>query len=520
MSLLEQIQALSCSVEEQHAFLQRVKPVVRVEDFQRIEALQRLLLQTREALEQNQQSTAKLRRVLFGPKTEKTSKVCPPAPAPPAPNKMKRQGHGRRGAGRYTGARRIPVCHPTLKAGQRCEKCRRGKLRLQKRHGVAMQLRGSPPVTATVWELEKLRCDGCGALFTAPPPLEAGQEKFDASVGTMVGLLRFGCGLPHYRLARLQESLGVPLPESTQWEVMLPVAQAAEPAFQELIRQAAQAAVLYVDDTKMRVRELRKKGEGGIDPKRKGTFTTAVVGELSGKTAVTFFTGWKHAGENLSEVLRHRAAGLEPPIQMCDALSRNFTREFRTVLANCLVHGRREFLDVRESFPTECRHVLEQLGEIYRIDAEAKEGGLSPTQRLVHHQTYSEPVVAELQRWMADLLEQKRTEPNSGLGQAIRYMQNHWEPLTLFLRVSGAPLDNNVAERTLKMAILHRKNSMGYKTVLGAKVGDLFMSLIHTCRRNGANPFEYLLALARNPEAVAAQPSAWLPWNYPHPATA
>ena len=233
-----------------------------------------------------------------------------------------------------------------------------------------------------------------------------------------------------------------------------------------------------------------------------------------------FFTGWKHAGENLSAVLRHRAAGLEPPIQMCDASSRNVPVEFRTLLANCLVHGRREFVDAREYFASECRHVLEQLAEVYRVDAEAKERCLSPPERLAHHQAHSGPVMAGLQTWMAEELAQKRTEPNSSLGLAIRYMQNHWEPLTLFLRVAGAPLDNNVAERTLKAAILHRKNSMGYKTVNGAKVGDIFMSLIHTCRSNGINPFEYLLALARNPEAVAAHPGDWLPWNYPQPARA
>jgi hypothetical protein len=385
-----------------------------------------------------------------------------------------------------------------------------------------MQLKGSPPVTATLWELEKLRCDGCGTVFTAPVPPEAGTEKYDVSVGPTVGLLRYGCGLPHYRLARLQESLGVPLPESTQWELMLPVVDAAEPAFKELIRQAAQASVVYLDDTWMRVRELRSKGGGGIDPKRTGTFTTAVVAEIGGFTAVAFFTGWKHAGENLSEVLQHRVAGLEPPIQMCDALSRNrsrkFTIAFQTLLANCIVHARREFLDVREAFPAECGHVVEQLGEIYRFDAEAKERGLSPSERLIHHQTHSGPVMAELQHWMAKILVKKRTEPNDGLGRAIAYMQNHWDALTLFLRVPGAPLDNNISERTLKMAILHRKNSLGYKTVMGAKVGDLFMSLIHTCRRNGANPFDYLLALARNPLAVAAAPGDWMPWNYPQPS--
>src|SRR5207253_849936 len=90
----------------------------------------------------------------------------------------------------------------------------------------------------------------------------------------------------------------------------------------------------------------------------------------------------------------------------------------------------------------------------------------------------------------------------------------HWQRLTLFLRKAGAPLDNNLCEQTLKMAILHRKNSLSYRTQHGAEVGDLFMSLIHTCRLGGVNPFDHLMALAQNPEQVRTHPEQWLPWNF------
>ena len=115
---------------------------------------------------------------------------------------------------------------------------------------------------------------------------------------------------------------------------------------------------------------------------------------------------------------------------------------------------------------------------------------------------------------LARQLEEKRTEPNSALGGAIGYMLKHWDPLTLFLRQAGAPLDNNVCERALKKAILHRKNALFYKTRNGARVGDLFMSLIYTCQLNEANPFDYLTELQRHAEAVAACPERWMPWNY------
>jgi transposase len=93
-------------------------------------------------------------------------------------------------------------------------------------------------------------------------------------------------------------------------------------------------------------------------------------------------------------------------------------------------------------------------------------------------------------------------------------MLRHWDKLTLFLRHAGAPLDNNLCERALKKAILHRKNALFYKTRNGARVGDLFMSLIYTCQLNQINPFDYLTELQRHADRLATAPDCWLPWNY------
>jgi transposase len=263
----------------------------------------------------------------------------------------------------------------------------------------------------------------------------------------------------------------------------------------------------------------QRRRDGGLDPKRKGTFTSNLLAYVDGRPLALYFTGWQHAGENLGDVLRLRSVNLEPPIQMCDALSRNLSLEFTTILAHCLSHARREFVTVAPSFPDECRHVLQSLGQVYRVDAQAKELEMNPEQRLVHHQTHSRAVMEQLRAWIHEQMEAKEVEPNSGLGQAIAYLLKHWEPLTLFLRKAGTPLDNNRCEQALKMAILHRKNSLSYKTLNGARTGDLFMSLIHTCRLNQINPFEYLLAIATQPDAVKLVPQAWLPWNYPKSET-
>jgi transposase len=167
---------------------------------------------------------------------------------------------------------------------------------------------------------------------------------------------------------------------------------------------------------------------------------------------------------------------------------------------------------VTPNFPQECRFVLETLGKVYRYDAQAEEQGLSPEERLRFHQEHSLPVMDALHAWLSAQFEEKRVEPNSGLGSAITYCLKHWKRLTLFLRQAGAPLDSNLVERALKKAI-HRKNSLFYKTENGAEVGDLFMSLIHTCELNGANPFDYLTELLRHAEELKRSPSEWMPWN-------
>ena len=524
MSEARTFEAPLLSQAQRDAFLARVRPAVSTEDYRTIEAMSHVLPKIVAIIEQDNMTLRKLRHLLFGAKTEQTHRVCPPVATPVAPvpqtPKPKRKGHGRLKAKDYTGARWVYVAHPNLKPGCLCPLCAKGAVRPQKRNAILLHIEGSPPIAATGYELARLRCDTCGGVFTAPVPVEAGQEKYAPSVPVTIALLRYGTGMPHYRLARLQQSLGVPLPESTQWELLEPFSELARPVFDELVAQAANSPLLHHDDTTMRILDLRRPGTSSaaelaqIEPQRKGTFTTNVLAEVEQHPVALYYTGWQHAGENLAAVLSQRDAALAPPIQMCDALSRNMSPQANTILAHCLAHGRREFVTVAPSFPDECRHVLDSLGEVYRFDAQAKQLGLKPEPRLVHHQTHSQPVMAQLKAWMQDKLDGKHVEPNSGLGRAMGYLLKHWEPLTLFLRKPGAPLDNNRCEQALKMAILHRKNSLSYKTLNGARTGDLFMSLINTCRLNRINPFAYLLALATHAKEVASNPAAWLPWNY------
>jgi hypothetical protein len=349
-------------------------------------------------------------------------------------------------------------------------------------------------------------------VYTAEAPPEAGEKKYDESAASMIALLRYGSGVPWYRLRGLERSLGIPLPVATQCEVVAETAVPLQPALDELKRQAAQGEVVHNDDTSMRVLSLDRDAD--ISPERTGVFTSGLVWIFQGRRIALFFTGCKHAGENLAEVLKQRSPGLPPPIQMCDALSRNVPKLVETLVANCNAHNRRNFVKVTVSFPEPCQFVLETLGEVYGYDEVAREQGMSPEERLRFHQEHSGPVMEKLHTWCHVQFDERKVEPNSGLGQAISYLLKHWEKLTLFLRAAGAPIDNNLVERALKKAILHRKNSLFYKTRKGAEMGDLFMSLIHTCELNGVNPFDYLNELQRHAEDLKRHPSEWMPWNY------
>lgn len=523
-------------IEELEAIVERTQAgALSPEDQERLRSAIETLGWLTNAIGEKSASIARLQQILFGAKTEKASRVLCQEPEGDRPGssrapKEKQKGHGRNGAAAYPGAERIRVPHESLKAGCRCPECKRGKVYLLNEPRRIVRVTGQAPLRARIFEKETLRCNLCGEVFPAKSPEGIGEKKYGASAGAMIGLLKYGTGTPFNRLEGLQGNLGIPLPAATQWEIVEEAAEEIAPVHDELVRQAAQGEVLHNDDTPMTILALlggSKKAavaeeiEPGEDvgdeeaTERTGIFTSGIVSTREGLRIGLFFTGSKHAGENLTDVLRKRASELPPPIQMCDALSRNSPDSaFETVLGNCVGHGRRKFVHLVEIFPEECRYVIEKLRDVYRNEAIARERKLSPEARLEFHQKESAEIMGDLRTWMEGKLNRKEVEPNSPIGGAMKYMLKHWEKLTLFLRKAGAPLDNNLCERALKKAILHRKNALFYKTENGARVGDVFMSLIHTAELNSVNAFEYLTELLEHPEDLKRDPASWMPWNY------
>jgi transposase len=508
------------------------KDLLPQQQFELLSAITESILFLRAAYEQKRISERNLLRMMFGPFTESARVILQEEKEREEEKRDKKEkpkGHGRNGVEDYPGARRQKVPHTEMKAGQQCPECLRGTLYQfrGKEPAVLVRFTASIPVDATVYEIERLRCSACQKIYSAPLPVEAQKPKYDETVGAMIGVLRYGAGLPMNRIETLQQDFGIPLPSSTQWAIVDRMAEVISPAYEELARLGAQGEVIHNDDTSMGVlalckirqqqrQEAEEEDEAGNNQKnsRTGCFTSGFVCLTDGRRIALFFTGEHHAGENMEALLQKRKQDLAPPIQMCDGLSRNLPKSFQTILGNCVSHGRRHFVDVFEDFPEECRFVIETLKEVFKNEDIALQANMTPAERLLFHQSQSKPWMDKLNKWLDEQFEQKKVEPNSGLGKAISYMRKHWEPLTLFLKIENAPLHNNIAERALKMAVLHRKNSMFFKTFRGAHVGDALMSLIHTCRLSNANPFEYLVALQLHREQLKANPQQWMPWNY------
>ena len=488
-------------------------------------------------------SLKRFRQMVFGPPAKAPRKPCaqsktdvdgcPQSSSPSldqrlaAPEPRRRGGHlpgqGRLGAAAYVGAKRIACRHDEFKVGQRCPVCGRGRL-YELPAGVEMRIDGHALLSAIRYDIEKLRCSACGQVFTAQLPTEAGVEKYTPRAKAVLAMCRYYLGLPFYRLQSYQTMLGVPVPDASQWEHIEHVGNWSYRVFEALETLAAQGELIYQDDTSVRMLSLMKENQqiraqaqaqGLSRPKeRTGMFTTALVVRVGERTIYLYYSGRAHAGENLALLLSQRQGDQSAPLVMSDALSRHDIEEPAVIRCHCLAHGRRQFSDLEEVFPSECRVVIDLLSDVFDHEAHTRKEQMSPAARLAYHQAFSGPLMDELKGWLTKQVEDCLVEPNSSLGKAIGYMRTHWETLTRFLQIANAPLDNNLVERALKLCMRQRKNSLFYKNEPSAYMASVLTSLIATCVYAGINALDYLVALQDNRRAVFAHPQEWLPWEW------
>ena len=426
----------------------------------------------------------------------------------------KPKNHGHRPSSDYTQANVIEIPHQALKKGDTCPECLKGRL-FQLKSGTVIRIVGQPWLQVEIYKPERLRCPLCGRVFTANLPTECHTgSRVDYSAKAIVTVLKYRGGVPFYRQEQVQEILGAPISASEIWEMTEDVANALQPIYSILLQEAAQAELIQNDDTKAKIlSRMKELKEAEKTAERTGTVTTcilAVLRKIEVQIAL-FFTGWKHAGENLDDLMKKRPSNLPKPTQQCDALSRNVPENQETHLSNCLAHLRRRFYELVDLWTKEVIKIIGLFTGVFKNDHESPKDHL---ERLKWHQEKSAPMMNQIKKYCNDLVDEKKVEPNSSLGKAIAYLNNHWEAFTLFLRIPGVPLTNNDTERLLKRSVLNRKNAYFFKNETGAKIADILMSFMETCVLNHTNPYDYLLAVQEHQSDVRQNPQLWLPWLY------
>ena len=426
----------------------------------------------------------------------------------------KRRGHGRNPASAYQGARKVYCRHRELISGSRCPdpKCT-GKVYQVSRPHSFIQFTGQPVISATHYLQEVVRCTLCGKEYEAPLPERVKPQKFDETADAAIAINKYVAASPFYRMSGLQQMCQIPLSESTLFSRCAVVAEVLLPIYKQMEREAANAKILYGDDTWLRILELMKENQAKGKGERVGIQTTGFVAQRAdGVKIALYLNGRRHLGENVEMLLTRRSRELGPVIRMNDALAANWSGNEKRIKCCCLTHARRKFAELEKFYPQACGQVLDRIGEIYQNEAATK--GMSDEERLAYHQKHSGPILSELKQWMDEELKERRVEPNSSLGNAISYFQNNYEELTTYLRVPGAPIDNNVAEQALKAPVMIRKNAYFYRTSYGACVGGIILSVLMSCRLNQTNLWNYLVSVLKKSAEVKRNPGAFLPWNY------
>ena len=425
----------------------------------------------------------------------------------------KKKGHGRNHSDEYTGAETEEVKHNDLKAGDDCpiEGCS-GKL-YEVEPGVVINIEGTPIASAKKYLIEKLRCSLCGELFVAPTPNDVNPDKrYSESFAAMLMINKYFMAVPLYRQETLQDMLGIPLPSSTQWDIIASYEPLLKVVYQQLMQDAANGEGFHLDDTSAKILEIIKECE--TEGKKSGKcFTTGMISVHDDHKVALFVTDENAAGTTFAPVFSLRYKALPEPYVMMDALTANIPQEIEEglyTLCYCIVHARRNFYDLGDGYDDLVDFVIESITTLYDNDKQTK--AMSKSARLAYHQKHSLSVMNKLKSHLESY--KKDFEPNSSAGKAIDYMLKRWTELTQFLRLGDAPIDNNEMERALKLPIRNRKNSMFYKTRRGAAIAGYIQSMIYSAAQNNINPYHYLKSVLTHEDEVMKNPKQWLPWNY------
>lgn len=423
------------------------------------------------------------------------------------------KNHGRTPASAYKNAIEEKVLHSIYKVGSDCPLNCGGKL-YELQPSVIVQIRGQSDAYAVNYQLQRLRCKTCGALFTAEPPEGVSREnKYDAQFKANVAVNKYMTGSAFHAMQTRYGAEELPISDATLWKCVKELNDSVEPVYQAAQQFSAQSDLFHYDDTWCKILSVSEQARHDPDVKR-GCYTTVVLSQHEGQHISLYFSGNQHAGQNMTALLSKRDACRKVAMTMSDALSANFKGDFKAIVCNCLAHAVRKFKDVEGAHIDFAEEILIALGKVYTNERIVVELAFTPEQRLEYHKQHSKSVMDGLKQKLLMSKDNKEYEPNSHFGKAASYFLKHWEAMTQFMKIPGAPIDNNVCERAVKQAIRIRKTGYFHRTGNGARVASCVMSLIKICQLNKVNPLKFLVACQKYTQEVARSPHLWFPWNY------
>jgi transposase len=435
-----------------------------------------------------------------------------------------RNNHGRRGADDFAHLPCVQHTHHDLAPGCMCPTCQQGRLyRFYARTFVTIS--GQAPFVGHRHAVERLQCNVCASIFEAALPDSlrddgVGNGKlYSHSAHTAVVLLKYLGVMPWHRQQTLQSAMGVMVPDACMWDMCEALCAVVRPVVSALELLAGASPLLYGDDTTAAIfglkSEVKLDRTTGQEVERTGCHTTAVIARTAeGRHVAVFRVGIQHTGELMDEILRQRPAGLLPPMVMADASSSNGVTVCQVHMCGCNAHALRRFKALEDKYPTELAGILSAYRAIYQHDAHTRSNNMDDEARLAYHRQYSRPLFRQMCRDAHALLDAHKVEPNSTLGSELDYLLNHQRRLSAFYRLPGAPIDNNLAERELRLSVRLRDAAPMFRSRVGAAVAAHLWTLLVTTLLNDANAFDYLNALQRHASEVLREPLAWLPWNY------
>ena len=444
----------------------------------------------------------------------------------------KAKGHGRNGAGAYRKAKHFFHTLAAGVLGAVCEVCIAGKL-YRYREKVTVRIIGQPLFCAEVHHYEQVRCRNCGRIIRATgfAEVQAGlgsdYVRYDWSACAMLMVMHYSAGGPFKRLESLHEGWGIPLADANQWDVVNAGDDLLLPLFRALEHHAIATATNFrADDANSMVVAIQKQIEAEIAALRQlgestssirtGINATGFYWETPNGPVILYYTGRHHAGEMVDQLLRRRLLSSPKLVKCTDGASKNFDHGHgdKLVEATCNAHAFLKFRDVREKYPADYAEAGSIYHQVFENDDKARDFRLSPLERMHYHREHSLPLMKRLKEMCEEKIQSKLVEPNSALWEPLTFIINQWDRLTRFCEVPGVPLDTNLVEQVLIMAVRYLAGSFNYQTEDGAAVGDRAMSLIATARAHGVEPVAYLTECLRCHEDLKKRPEHYLPWVF------